>query len=125
MSNEQAIVESGTENSALTEHHHNDTFTYMGMTMTMVGGIYTFIFGILAALTFFEVLWAEIVPDGLGLIKVGVLVLASLAKAYLVVSFYMHLRTDNPLFRVVLLMPTIIVLLSVLYLIGVPPKGYN
>lgn len=109
----------------LNDHAHGDTFDipFTGQQMTLPGGVYTFIFGVLAFLTIFEVLWAEIIPDNFGFIKVSVLVVASLAKAYLVVMFYMHLNTDNPIFRVVLILPLLVVALSVLFLVGAPTGG--
>lgn len=102
------------------EDHYSDTFTVpiTGQEMTLPGGIYTFIFLVLGALTIFEVAIAEILPENL--VTITILVAASLLKAVLVVAFYMHLRTDNPLFRVVLILPVLIVLVSVLYLLGVP-----
>ena len=102
------------------EDHYSDTFTVpiTGQEMTLPGGIYTFIFLVLGALTIFEVAVAEIFPENF--VTISILVIASLLKAVLVVAFYMHLRTDNPLFRVVLILPVLIVLISVLYLLGVP-----
>lgn len=102
-----------------TPHHYSDVveLPYVG-TIEVMGGIYTVVFGALAVLTIFEVLVAEILPSGW--FTTSVLVVASLAKAVLVVMFYMHLNTDNPLFRVVLLLPLIIVVISILYLLGVP-----
>jgi cytochrome c oxidase subunit IV len=105
---------------AHTEHgDHGDTFTvpWINKTMTLPGGIYTFIFGVLAVLTAIEVALTYIEENAL---IVVILIVMSLAKALLVVTFYMHLRTDNPLYRVVVLLPLLIVLVSVIYLIFVP-----
>jgi caa(3)-type oxidase subunit IV len=122
---QETAVIADRDESLLGDHAHSDTFTlpFTGEQMTLPGGIYTFIFGVLAALTLFEVIWAEIIPDSWTFFKVSVLVIASLGKAYLVVMYYMHLNNDNPIFRVVLLLPLIIVALSVLYLVGVPVDG--
>lgn len=125
-------TESGADIAAATglvgDHHHGDTFTVplLGMQMTLPGGIYTFVFGMLAILTVLEVLMAELLPDGA--LTIALLLIAAIAKALLVVTFYMHLASDNRIFRVVLLLPLVVVLLSVLYLLGVPVGaglGYN
>jgi caa(3)-type oxidase subunit IV len=47
----------------------------------------------------------------------------SLTKAYLVVMFYMHLQTDNKIFRLALIFPLIVVIISIAYLIFVPRIG--
>jgi caa(3)-type oxidase subunit IV len=105
------------------EHHHSDTFTIplLGAQMTLPGGIYTFVFGVLAILTVIEVAAAELMPDGA--LTIIILLAAAIAKALLVVTFYMHLANDNRIFRVVLLLPLIVVLLSVLFLLFVPVGG--
>jgi len=112
----------------IAEHHHSDTFTipFVGTEMTLPGGIYTFVFGLLALLTVAEVMMAELLPDG-GL-TITLLLVAAIAKALLVVTFYMHLANDNRIFRVVLLLPLVVVLLSILFLMFVPVGsglGYN
>ncbi len=117
-----------TGEALLGEHHHSDTFTIplLGSQMTLPGGIYTFVFGVLALLTVLEVMVAELLPDGA--LAIALLIIAAIAKALLVVTFYMHLANDNRIFRVVLLLPLVVVLLSVLYLLGVPVGaglGYN
>ncbi|MGJ3239246.1 MAG: cytochrome C oxidase subunit IV family protein [Anaerolineae bacterium] len=110
------------------QHHYTDevVLPYFGSIGTMPGGIYTFVFLVLGALTLIEVLITIIFPENA--ITIGLLVLLSLGKAYLVVMYYMHLNRDNPIFRVVLLLPLLVVLLSTLYLLGVPTGaglGYN
>ena len=87
----------------------------------MPGGIYTFIFLVLGALTMIEVLITIALPEN-GF-SIALLVSLSMIKAYLVIMYYMHLNNDNPLFRVVLILPLVIVLLSTLYLVGVPIAG--
>lgn len=108
------------------EHHHSDTVSLPVLgTITVYGGIYTVIFGALAVLTALEVLIAELLKgveanttvDAVRMIALGGI---AVLKALLVVWFYMHLRSDNPFFRIILVVPLILVTLSVLYLIGVP-----
>lgn len=101
------------------DHGHGDTFTVplLNREMSLPGGIYTFIFGVLAVLTLIEV-GLTFIPENP--VIVGILIVLSLLKAYLVVMFYMHLREDNPLFRVVLVLPLLVVIISILYLIFVP-----
>jgi caa(3)-type oxidase subunit IV len=105
--------------------HHSDTVTLPVVgTVTVYGGMYTVVFGVLAVLTAIEVLLAELFKgvEGeaantfriLALFGIGVL------KAILVVWFYMHLRSDNPIFRIILLVPLVVVIISVFYLLGVP-----
>ncbi len=110
------------------EHHYTDevVLPYFGSIGSMPGGIYTFIFLVLGAVTLIEVLVTIIFPENA--FSIAILVALSLIKAYLVVMYYMHLNSDNKLFRVVLLLPLIVVLLSTLYLLGVPATaglGYN
>jgi caa(3)-type oxidase subunit IV len=112
------------ENStAGAEQHHSDTFTvpFYGA-MTLPGGVYTFIFGLLAALTVIEVLISFI--DNV-LIKSPVLLLIAFGKALLVIAFYMHLNRDKWLYRFVLGVPFAVTLVSVMYLLGLPTSGYS
>ena len=105
------------------DHHYTDEIVlpYFGSIGSIAGGIYTFIFIVLAVLTVIEVLIVEAFPENP--VTISLLVVLSLLKAYLVIAYYMHLNNDNPLFRVVLILPLIIVLLSTLYLVGVPAAG--
>lgn len=121
---EEVVEEVETHN----DHHYTDevVLPFVGSIGSMPGGIYTFIFGVLAAITLIEVLITIVLPENNFVI--ALLALLSLSKAYLVVMFYMHLNNDNPLFRVVIILPLVIVLLSTLYLLGVPATaglGYN
>ncbi|MBZ0306623.1 MAG: cytochrome C oxidase subunit IV family protein [Anaerolineae bacterium] len=115
MAEEQAVTE--TTNN---DHHDSDTVTLLGRQFTIYGGIYTVVFIGLAILTVIEV--------AMGSIKAGwtipLLLGMALAKAALVVLYYMHLRTDSRIFALVLLLPLGMALLSVLYLLAVPPTGY-
>nr|AIA18542.1 Prokaryotic Cytochrome C oxidase subunit IV [uncultured bacterium] len=92
-----------------------------GQTITLPGGIYTFVFLVLGGLTIFEIIIAEL-PDGV--FTLPILLVASIFKALLVVIFYMHLNTDNPFYRFVLGIPVCVALLSILYLLAVPPVAY-
>ncbi len=92
-----------------------------GYTITLPGGIYTFVFLVLGGLTIFEIIIAEL-PEGL--FTLPILLAASALKALLVVIFYMHLNTDNPFYRWVLGVPVGVALLSILYLLAVPPVAY-
>lgn len=104
-------------------HHYTDevVIPYFGHVGTMPGGIYTFIFAVLAVITLVEVLITELLPNNA--ITIALLVILSLGKAYLVIMYYMHLNNDNPIFRLTLILPLIVVLLSTLYLLGVPAGG--
>lgn len=110
-------------------HEHSDTVHNVPLlgTVTVPGGIYTVIFGGLALLTLLEVMLAELLPtEGfISGLKIVALLAIAIAKAALVVWFYMHLRTDSRLLLVVLILPLLIVLLSMLYLLGVPTTGYS
>jgi caa(3)-type oxidase subunit IV len=90
--------------------------------MTLPGGIYTFIFGVLAALTVIEVLLSFV---NLVAVRAPLLLVIAFAKAILVIAFYMHLTRDNWLFRFVLGVPFIVTLISVMYLLGLPTNNYS
>lgn len=120
METAEDVVDSDYEPQA---HHYTDevVLPYFGSIGSMPGGIYTFIFGVLGAITVVEVIITVLIPENA--FKIGVLALLSLSKAYLVVMYYMHLKDDDPIFRLAIVLPLIIVLLSVLYLLGVPTGG--
>lgn len=124
----EATEDIASDKETTREHHYTDevVLPYFGSIGTMPGGIYTFIFIVLAAVTLIEVLVTILLPENA--FSIAILVVLSLTKAYLVVMYYMHLNSDNKLFRLVLLLPLIVVLLSTLYLLGVPATaglGYN
>lgn len=107
-----------TETHGHDDHAHSDTVTLPIVgTITVMGGIYTVVFGVLAVLTLIEVLIGS-APEGF--VKTAALMSIAVLKALLVVLFYMHLRTDNRIFAVVLGLPLLIVILSILYLLAVP-----
>lgn len=103
------------------DQHHNDTVRIFGNEITVPGGIYSVVFGALAALTIFEVVVAEITDGGIATL---VLVIASILKAALVVYFYMHLNRDNKIFALALLVPLFMVLVATFFLTAVPPGAY-
>lgn len=122
---EQTTIET-TEHTA--DDHHSDTviLPVIGTEITVYGGIYTVVFGVLGVLTVLEVIIAEILKgnESAATLKVLMLLSIGLAKAALVVLYYMHLKDDSRIFALVLLMPLFITLLSSLYLLFVPTQGY-
>lgn len=123
----------GTTHSAHDAHDtHSDTVTLPVLgTVTLPGGMYTAVFGFLGVLTLLEVLIAELLkmdPSNdlyniVTSVRIGLLIGIGVFKALLVAWFYMHLKSDNRIFLAILLLPTFITLLSLLYLIGVPTQG--
>lgn len=97
--------------------------------ITVPGGIYTVVFGILGILTLLEVLIAETIGkmegDVAETLKIVLLLGIAIAKSALVVLYYMHLKDDSRIFLVTLLLPLLITLLSIFYLLVVPPTGYS
>ncbi|MDX2161666.1 MAG: cytochrome C oxidase subunit IV family protein [bacterium] len=106
--------------------HHEDSpvvITLGAQTYTFNTNIYTFVFGLLGALTIFEIIVAELLPSGL--IRTLVLSTASIFKALLVMAFYMHLREDNRIFAAAIALPFFIATLAILFLLAVPQTGYT
>jgi caa(3)-type oxidase subunit IV len=99
---------------------HSDTVEILGRQITVMGGIYTVVFGALAVLTVLEVLIGSLQGDW----KVIPLMAIAIGKAALVVLFYMHLRTDSRIFALTLAVPLGIALLSILYVLAVPVTSY-
>ncbi|NJL57394.1 cytochrome C oxidase subunit IV family protein [bacterium] len=100
-------------------HTHGDTTILFGRELPVP--IYTAVFGALALLTVLEVLIAEIITSD---VKIPFLLGIAIAKALLVVLFYMHLREDSRLFALALVLPLAIATLSGLFLLAVPTGGY-
>ena len=117
MSEETQIQEVHHDN----HHAHSDevVLPVLGK-INVYGGIYTVVLAVLGTLTLIEA-GLTFLPENAFII--AILVVLSLAKAYLVCMFYMHLQTDNKLFRLALIFPLIIVILSIAYLIFVPRIG--
>ena len=116
------------------DDHHSDTVVILGREITVEGGIYTVVFGALGILTIIEVLLAELLTgmgagaaDGgfLTAIKAFLLLGLAVVKSTLVVWFYMHLKDDNKIFALVILLPLLIAALSVIFVLAVPPTGYT
>ncbi len=84
--------------------------------------IYVVVFGILAVVTLVEIGIAEIFLEGI--IRTVLLVGLSLAKAVLVMLFYMHLREDSKIFAAAIILPIVVGLVSVMFLLAVPSTGY-
>lgn len=100
-------------------HHEEDEKTIIfGKEYNMP--VYTSVFVALGILTIVEVLISEIIA---GNAKVPILLGMAGAKAFLVVYFYMHLKSDSKVFSFTLVFTSIIALIAILYLIGVPPTG--
>jgi caa(3)-type oxidase subunit IV len=119
MSEETQIQE--TQHEHHDHHAHSDevTLPVLGK-ITVPGGIYTVVLGVLGALTLIEA-GLTFLPENAFIITI--LVVLSLTKAYLVCMFYMHLQTDNKIFRLALIFPLIVVIISIAYLIFVPRIG--
>lgn len=115
--------------------HHSNTVRLFGFEITVEGGIYTVVFGVLAILTVIEVLSAEYLKEAihnapeaaatLQAIKAILLLGIAVIKSSLVIWFYMHLRDEKPVLAVVLLLPLLIAALSIMYLLAIPPVGYG
>lgn len=113
---------------------HSNTVVILGREITVEGGIYTVVFGGLGILTLLEVLIAEVLgsaieaspdPGLLTGLKAFLLLGLAVIKSALVILFYMHLKDDNRILAVVLLLPLLIAALSVLFVLAVPPTGYS
>ncbi|MDX1991137.1 MAG: cytochrome C oxidase subunit IV family protein [bacterium] len=101
-------------------HVHGDTTVLFGREYNIP--VYTAVFLGLGALTVLEVVLAEIITSN---VKIPFLLGIAIAKAVLVVLFYMHLREDNRLFALALILPLAIATLSALFLLAVPPVSYS
>ncbi len=113
-----------TSDAAPTGEHHDAHAEIFAETTTLFGRtlpypLYTVIFGILAVLTVSEILIAEIFTSW---VKVVVLLAFAIAKAVLVVLYYMHLKSDSKIFTLVLLLPVFIISISLMFLL-VNPYG--
>lgn len=85
--------------------------------------LYTVIFLTLGVITVVEVAIAEIFSRDFFL-TVPLLVVLSLAKAILVVLYYMHLKEDSRIFAAALLLPVFVGFVATFFLLAVPPTGY-
>ncbi len=121
--------------------HHSDTVVVLGREITVYGGVYTVVFGALGVLTLIEVIIAEVLAAAISqttggdaavvalqllpALKAFLLMGIGIIKSALVIWFYMHLREDNRLFAIVLLLPLLIAALSVIFVLAIPPTGYT
>jgi hypothetical protein len=135
------MVQEHVEHDADHAHGHSDTVVLLGRELTITGGVYTVVFGILAVLTIIEVVSAEllggviastpadqttvVVLQMVPAIKAFILLGLAIVKSALVVWFYMHMREENRIIAVVLLLPLLIAMLSVMFVLAVPPTGYT
>lgn len=121
MSEELAPIEQ-TESHTHAHDAHAETLapttTLLGITIPMP--LYTVVFGILGVLTIIEVLLAELIDSD---VKIPLLLGIAVAKATLVVLFYMHLKTDSRAFAIAFIVPVVLAVLSTVFLIAVPSTG--
>jgi caa(3)-type oxidase subunit IV len=96
-----------------------DTTTILGMTFPYP--IYTVVYVVLAAITLIELVIGSL-PRGI--VGTAILLALSLSKAVMVVLFYMHLKEDSRIFAFALILPIFIALVSSIFLLTVPIKGY-
>lgn len=104
------------------DHGHDAHAEALAETSTFLGRsfpypLYTVIFGALGVLTAAEIIIAEVFTSWF---KIVALLVIAIVKAALVVTYYMHLKTDNKIFTLVLLLPVFIASLSLLFLLVVP-----
>ena len=109
------------EHSPASHIHHIPDVTEIPGIGRVPLNIYTVIFVVLAVLTLAEVALGTTLE---GAFIVLLLASIALAKATLVVAYYMHLKTDDRIFRYVLLIPLFIGIAGILWLMVVKPTGY-
>lgn len=113
-----AYVGSHTHDHAL----HSDTVDLFGREITVTGGLYTVVFGVLAVVTIVEVIMAESpLPN---VIAYPLLSALSIGKAVLVVMFYMHLREDSRIFVWSFGLPLAMAAMIIIFLLLVNPVTY-
>lgn len=100
-------------------HSHGDTTVIFGKEYPIP--LYTSVFIALGVLTVLEVTIAELFPAA---IRIPLLLGIGIAKSLLVVIFYMHLNTDSRIFALTLAVPLGVAIISLLFLMAVPPTGY-
>lgn len=95
--------------------HFSDTTVVLGYTLPFP--LYTVVFLGLGVLTIIEVLLGGIE----GGLRIPLLLGIAVVKAYLVVYFYMHLKTDSRIFAITLLVPVFVAIISMLFALMTPP----
>ena len=104
-----------------TQHSHSDAVILPGgKSIRLPGGIYTFVFAVLAILTLIEIVLAGM-PEGPS--RVIILFGIAIGKAALVVIYYMHLKDDRRMFAWTLLVPLVFATLGGFFLL-LSPEPY-
>lgn len=104
-----------------THHNHSDEILLPGgRSIRLPGGIYTFVFVVLALLTVIEIALSSL-PEGPS--RVLILFAIAICKAALVVIYYMHLKEDRRIFAWTLLIPLIFATLGGFFLL-LSPEPY-
>ena len=104
-------------------HAHSDTVVLNGREVTIPGGIYTVVFGVLAVVTLLEVALAESpLPRG---IEIPILAALSIAKAVIVVMYYMHIKDDSRIFVWAFAIPLAMAALIIFFVMAINPFGYG
>ena len=104
-------------------HAHSDTVVINGREMTIPGGIYTVVFGVLALVTIIEVALAESpLPRG---IEIPILSALSIAKAVIVVMYYMHIKDDSRIFIWAFGFPLAMAALIIIFVMAIDPFSYG
>lgn len=99
---------------------HSDEVKFGGATFTMPGGLYTFVFIVLAVVTLIEIVLAESgLPAG---VTIPLLSALSIGKAVLVVLYYMHLLQDSRIFAYAFGIPLAMASIIVLFVMYMQPN---
>ena len=97
---------------------HGDVTVVFGREIPLP--LYTVVFLGLGILTVIEVILGGIE----GTLRIPLLLGFAAVKAYLVVYYYMHLKTDSRVFAVVLAVPVFVAIVSMLFALATPPGTY-
>ncbi len=97
---------------------HGETTVVFGRTLPFP--LYTVVFLFLGIPTIFEVLLGSL--DGS--FRIPLLLGLAAVKAYLVVYYYMHLKTDSRVFALALIVPLFVAMVSMIFLLMSPPGNY-
>lgn len=101
-----------------THAEHAETTVVFGRELPFP--LFTVVFLALGILTIVEVLLGSME----GGLRIPLLLGLAGVKAYLVVYFYMHLKSDSRIFALVLLVPLFVALVSMLFVLITPHSGY-
>lgn len=97
---------------------HGDTTVVFGRTLPFP--LYTVVFLGLGVLTIIEVL----VGGFEGFLRIPLLLGIAVVKMYLVVYYYMHLKTDSRFFAIALIVPVVVAAISMFFVLATPHSGY-